>query len=374
MNTSPVALECRVEAGTAVVHLAGAWRLHSLPAVLAALQGFNLQRAERLVLDGARLESIDTAGGFLLLDRLAALGCKPAAVGKRHFGEMQARILDLVGERMRAPQALHSPHRGLLYRAGNATVRVFADLRRAVSFTGLVALELVKVARRPSLLRPRETVAQFESVCIDAIPIVVLVIFLIGIVVAYVLGVEAQRYGAGIFVADGIALAVCRELSPILGSVLVAGRSGAAFTAEIGTMKVEEEVDAITTLGLSPVQVLVIPRLLALGVAMPLLVMLGDIAGVAGGVFVGATKLGIPPNVFVDRVHSALELRHFLVGLGKAPVFALFIAMIACRLGLEVKGDARSVGLNTTSTVVQCIVWVFVLDAAFAVLLQRLGI
>jgi phospholipid/cholesterol/gamma-HCH transport system permease protein len=186
--------------------------------------------------------------------------------------------------------------------------------------------------------------------------------------------VEAQRYGAGLFVADGIALAVCRELSPILCSVLVAGRSGAAFTAEIGTMKVEEEVDAIATLGLSPVQVLVIPRLLALGLALPLLVLVGDVAGVAGGIFVGATKLGIAPNVFVDRMHSALEMRHFLMGPGKAPVFALFIAMIACRLGLEVKGDARSVGRNTTSTVVQCIVWVFVLDAIFAVLFQRMGV
>ncbi len=374
MKTSPVALECKVEAGTAIVHLAGAWRLRSLPAVVAALNGFALQRAEHVVLDGGRLESIDTAGGFLLLNRLANLGCPPAAIGKRHFGEKQDRLLDLVRERMRAPSTPRTPRRGLLHRVGAATVRLFADLRRAVSFTGFVALELLKLPRRPGLFRPRETVVQFESVCIDAIPIVVLVNFLIGIVVAYVLGVEAQRYGAGIFVADGIALAVCRELSPILGSVLVAGRSGAAFTAEIGTMKVEEEVDAIATLGLSPVQVLVIPRLLALGVAMPLLVLVGDVAGVVGGIFVGASKLGIAPNVFIDRVHSALEMRHFLVGLGKAPVFALFIAMIACRMGLEVKGDARSVGRNTTSTVVQCIVWVFVLDAAFAVLLQRLGI
>ena len=374
MNTSSVALECRVEAGTAVVHLAGSWRLLSLPSVLAALRGFELQRAEHVVLDGSKLESIDTAGGFLLLDRLVALGCRPADIGKRQFGEKQDRLLDLVRSRMRASPATRKPSRGLLYRIGGATVGIFADLRRAVSFTGLVALELFKLPRRPGLFRPRETVAQFESVFIDAIPIVMLVNFLIGIVVAYVLGVEAQRYGAGIFVADGIALAVCRELSPILGSVLIAGRSGAAFTAEIGTMKVEEEVDAISTLGLSPVQVLVIPRLLALGLAMPMLVLLGDVAGVAGGVFVGATKLGIAPSVFIDRVHSALEMRHFLVGLGKAPVFALFIAMIACRLGLEVKGDARSVGRNTTSTVVQCIVWVFVLDAAFAVLLQRMGI
>ena len=374
MSTSPATLECRVEAGTAVVQLTGAWRLHGLPAVTAALRGLERPGAGRLVLDGSALESIDTAGATLLLDRLAALGFEPAALGRRHFGAAQARLLDLVRERMPASAAAGYRRFGLSHRLGNAIFRLLADLHRAVTFTGLVALDLAKLARRPALARPRETVAQFESVCIDAIPIVVLVNFLIGVVVAYVLGVEAQRYGAGIFVADGIALAVCRELSPILGSVLVAGRSGAAFTAEIGTMKVEEEVDAIATLGLSPVQVLVVPRLLALGLAMPLLVLLGDFAGVAGGVFVGATALGIPPNVFIDRVHSALEMRHFVVGLAKAPVFALFIAMIACRLGLEVKGDARSVGRNTTSTVVQCIVWVFVLDAGFAALFQRLGI
>ncbi|HVO89051.1 MAG TPA: ABC transporter permease [Casimicrobiaceae bacterium] len=227
---------------------------------------------------------------------------------------------------------------------------------------------------RPALFRPRETVSQFEAVCVDAIPVVALINFLIGVVVAYVGGVEAQRYGANLFVVDGVVMGVCREMSPILGSVLVAGRSGAAFTAQIGTMKVEEEVDAITTLGLSPIQVLVIPRLLALVVAMPLLVVVGDIAGTLGGMIVCSLLLHITPEVFIDRVHAVLELRHVYVGLGKAPVFAVFIATIACRMGLQVKLDARSVGENTTSTVVQCIVWVIVLDAAFAVLFQRLEI
>jgi phospholipid/cholesterol/gamma-HCH transport system permease protein len=217
-------------------------------------------------------------------------------------------------------------------------------------------------------------VSQFEAVCIDAIPIVALINFLIGVVIAYVLGVQALRYGANIFVADGIALAMCRELSPILASVLVAGRSGAAFTAQIGTMKVEEEIDAISTLGLSPIQVLVIPRLLALMIALPLLVFVGDVAGIAGGMAVGAWQLDIAPQVFLDRVHGVLEMRHLVVGLAKAPVFAAFIALIACRMGLLVARDARSVGENTTSTVVQCIVWVIVLDAAFAVALQHLGI
>jgi phospholipid/cholesterol/gamma-HCH transport system permease protein len=211
-------------------------------------------------------------------------------------------------------------------------------------------------------------------VCIDAIPIVALVNFLIGVVIAYVLGVQALRYGANVFVADGIALAMCRELSPILASVLVAGRSGAAFTAQIGTMKVEEEIDAISTLGLSPIQVLVIPRLVALMIALPLLVFVGDVAGIVGGMVVGSWQLDIAPQVFIDRVHGVLEMRHFVIGLAKAPVFAAFIAIIACRMGLLVARDARSLGENTTSTVVQCIVWVIVLDAAFAVALQHMGI
>jgi phospholipid/cholesterol/gamma-HCH transport system permease protein len=222
-------------------------------------------------------------------------------------------------------------------------------------------------------LRIGETVSQFEAVALDAIPIIALLNFLIGVVIAYLLGVQAQRYGANLFVADGVGLAVCRELSPLLASVLVAGRSGAAFTAHIGTMKVEQEIDAITTLGLSPIQVLVIPRLVALMTALPLLVFVGDVSGISGGMLVGAGQLGIAPEVFIERVHNALEMRHFAVGVAKAPVFAAFIALIACRMGMLVARDARSVGENTTSTVVQSIVWVIVLDAGFAVLLQNVG-
>ena len=156
-------------------------------------------------------------------------------------------------------------------------------LRTHNAFLGAVALDALGLLRRPGRLRVRETVSQFEAVGLDAIPIVALVTFLIGVVFAYLLGVQAQRYGANIFVVDGVGLAVCRELSPLLAAVIVAGRSGAAFTAQIGTMKVQEEIDAISTLGLSPIQVLVIPRLVAIVVALPLLAFVGDVAGIAGG-------------------------------------------------------------------------------------------
>ena len=237
----------------------------------------------------------------------------------------------------------------------------------------MVVLEALALLRRPGRFRAKETVAQFEAVGLDAIPIVALVTFLIGVVFAYLLGVQAQRYGANIFVVDGVGLAVCRELSPLLAAVIVAGRSGAAFTAQLGTMKVQEEIDAISTLGLSPVQVLVIPRLAAIVVALPALVFVGDVAGIAGGMLVGAWQLDIGAAAFLDRLHAVLPMSAFVIGVAKAPVFGAFIAMIACRMGLLVARDARSVGESTTSTVVQSIVWVIVLDAMFAVALPEPG-
>jgi phospholipid/cholesterol/gamma-HCH transport system permease protein len=364
-----------VEGDTPVLYLTGVWRLQNVPAIVEALRAMQLPTPGRFILDGSGLEALDTAAGFVLVRHLANLGCSAAMVTPRGFEPRHGHLLALVQEHMGTPPAGgHAVRRGLVQRVGAAAWRLGGMLKAHTAFIGEVVLELARAIRRPRLFRPRETASQFEAVCIDALGIVALVNFLIGVVIAYVLGVQAQRYGANVFVADGIGLAVCRELSPILGSVLVAGRSGAAFTAQIGTMKVEEEIDAISTLGLSPLQVLVLPRLLALMVALPLLVFVGDLAGIAGGLLIGTWQLDIAPQVFVDRVHGVLELQTVMVGLVKAPVFAVFIALIACRMGMVVARDARSIGENTTSTVVQCIVWVFVLDAAFAVVFQQLGI
>lgn len=368
-------LERGTEDGIDVLYLGGAWRLSGLVAIQESLRTLQLHARQGFVLDGSRLEALDTAAGFILLRHLAEMGCTQSMVSARGFAPRHQSLLTLVQERMATPPAaVRSVRLGFLQSIGAATLKLGRLLKTHTAFIGTVALETLNLLRRPRLFRPKETVSQFQAVCLDAIPIVVLVNFLIGVVIAYLLGEQAQRYGAHLFVADGVGLAVCRELSPILASVLVAGRSGAAFTAQIGTMKVEEEIDAISTLGLSPVQVLVIPRLLALVLALPLLVFVGDIAGVAGGLLIGAWQLDIAPQVFLGRVHGALEIQHFIIGLAKAPVFAAVIAIIACRMGMLVARDARSVGENTTSTVVQSGVWVIALDAAFAVVLQYLGI
>jgi phospholipid/cholesterol/gamma-HCH transport system permease protein len=364
-----------MEGDTPVLYLSGAWRLPNLHAIAEALGALHLRAPERFVVDGSRLEEMDTAAGFVLMQHLAKLGCVESMIVARGFDARHERLLTLVRERMATPPAAgHSVHLGFVKRIGATALKIAHLTTTHTAFVGAVAFEIASLVRRPRRFRPRETVSQFEAVCIDAIPIVALVNFLIGVVIAYVLGVQAQRYGATLFVADGIGLAVCRELSPILCAVLVAGRSGAAFTAQIGTMKVAEEIDAISTLGLSPLQVLVIPRLVALTLALPLLVFVGDVAGIVGGLLVGAWQLNIAPQVFVERVHDVLEMRHVVIGLVKAPVFAVFVALIACRMGLAVARDARSVGENTTSTVVQCIVSVIMLDAVFAVVFQHLDI
>jgi phospholipid/cholesterol/gamma-HCH transport system permease protein len=368
-------IEQQEEGGIAVLWMNGDWRLPNVPAIAERLRALRLEVPRPFILDGSQLNALDTAAGFVLVSHLSNLGCTAPMVTPRGFDPRHRRLLKLVHDHMASPPAeAHSEHRGLLQRVGAATARLGTLLGVHLAFIGATAIEIGGLFRRPSLFRGRETVSQFESAGIDAIPIVFLVNFLIGLVVAYVLGSQAQRYGAALLVADGIGLGMCRELAPILASIMVAGRSGAAFTAQIGTMKLTEEIDAITMLGLSPMQVLVIPRVLALVLALPLLVFVGDVAGILGGALVGMSQLDIAPGVFLRRVHAVLTTTQFAIGLVKAPVFALFIGLIACRMGILTARDARSIGNNTTSTVVQCIVWVLVLDAAFAVMFQQLGI
>ena len=375
MNTTPKWIELDTVEGANVLRLHGAWRLSNLAAISGALQSVAAGGRDPYVLDGSGLQELDTAAGFTLYRHLSPPGDGSLEVTLRGFDPRHERLLALVRERMDCPAAVSKPvHGGVLHRIGTATVALWKMLQSHVGFVGTVALELLTLMRRPRLFRFKETVAQFEIICLDAIPIAALVTFLIGVVIAYLLGIQALQYGANIFVVDGVGLAMCRELSPLLVAVVVAGRSGAAFTAQIGTMKVQQEIDAISTLGLSPVQVLVIPRLVAIIIALPLLVFVGYIAGILGGMLICAVQLDITPLTFLDRMHSVLPTSAPVVGLVKAPVFAAFIAIIACRMGMLVARDARSVGLNTTSTVVQSIVWVILLDAVFAIIFQHLDI
>lgn len=364
---------CRLElsAGQATLFLSGAWHLPQLAGIDKALAGAGVPAAP-VTLDGAALEKLDTAVALALLRRLAEAGAEVERLV--NFKPSHSRVVAAVRARADecaadAPRVRH----GVLALLGMHVLDFRGLMEGHVDFLGRSAAALGDVALKPRLLRRKEIAAQFRHVCLEAIPVVILVTFMIGVVLAYLFGMQAEKYGANIFVVDGVAIGMSRELSPIIVAVIVAGRSGAAFTAQLGTMRLTEEIDAIRTLGLSPMQVLAIPRLLALIVALPLLVFVGDVSGMAGAMTVANPLLDITPTTFIERVHSELAVDHVFVGLVKGAVFAAFIAIIGCRMGMTVSRDSRSIGINTTSTVVQCIVTVILLDAFFAILFQELG-
>lgn len=368
---------CRIadEGGTCVLRLEGVWRLAGLRRLDAALAGLDLGARRPQRLDGSAVEDIDTAAALALLHRLARAGIAVEALALDGFAPSHRRIVEVVRDRLAEIESPQPSKRLIaLARFGILAAALGSLLAGHLAFFGMTLVELARVAVRPSTLRVRELLAQFGQVCVNAIPVVALVTFLIGTIIAYLLGQQAAQYGANIFVVDGVALGMVREFSPLIVAVIVAGRSGAAFTAQLGTMRLTEEIDAIRVLGLSPERVLVIPRVLALTLSLPLLVFVGDAAGFSGAMVVADLMLGIKPIAFLERVQVALDVRHFVIGLVKAPVFALFVAVIGCRMGIDVSRDTRSIGVNTTSTVVQSIVVVILLDAIFAVLLQELDL
>ena len=346
----------------------GAWSADAATA-LPRLAGKNVR-----ILDGAGVTQLDTNGAWLLLNAARPQASDPMPE-LRAFQPHHLAMLELVAQHSDVTAAKPAPPReGVFELTGRGASVVWGHVVGLLDFVGRLFFELIALMGHPGRWRWGEFGAQVKAVFIGAIPIVIGMLFLLGVVFAYLLGSQAQQYGANIFVVDGLLLAILREISPVIVAVLVAGRTGAAITAQIGTMKVTEEIDAITTLGLSPLAVLVIPRVLALLIALPLLVFIGDIAGILGGMLITQQQLDISYSMFMDRAADVLLLKTLLVGLGKAPVFAMFIALIACRMGFAVTRDARSVGAHTTSTVVQSLVAIIILNAIFAIMFVRLGI
>lgn len=360
--------------GRARLRLAGAWRLQDLPEIEAALGGLALPAATPdLTIDGSALDEIDSAAALVLLRALQARASVPDAPAWVGFNPRTGRIVEQVRACLGATAAAAPARRArLLARLGRQVSALAGLLGGHVSFFGATLAAFGEALRQPRQLRLRELTVQVEQAGLMAIPVVALVTALIGIVITYLLGLQAEKYGANIFVVDGVGIGATREFAPIIVAVIVAGRSGAAFTAQLGSMRLTEETDAIRALGLSPMQVLVVPRVLALMVVLPLLVFVGDIASLLGAMTIAGPMLDVTPSAFLARLREALDLRHVFVGLAKAPVFALFIAVIGARMGMTVGRDTRALGAATTSTVVQSIVAVILLDALFAVLMQAL--
>jgi phospholipid/cholesterol/gamma-HCH transport system permease protein len=286
-------------------------------------------------------------------------------------------LLRLVAARLDSPvppPSIHASLRRLLERIGASVANLWLQTRELLGFVGLMLVTLVQVLLRRKKLRVTATVFHMEQVGLDAVPIVALLSFLVGAVVAFLGATVLRDFGAAIFTVELVSYSFLREFGVLLTAILLAGRSGSAFTAQIGSMKSREELDAIQALGLDAIELLVVPRLLALLIMLPVLTFVAMIAGIIGGGIVGSMSLDITPGMFVARLHEMTGMRHFWVGMAKAPVFAFLIAAVGCLEGFKVEGSAESVGRHTTAAVVQSIFLVIVFDAMFAMFFMKLHV
>jgi phospholipid/cholesterol/gamma-HCH transport system permease protein len=259
------------------------------------------------------------------------------------------------------------PHLVWLQDIGRKTYSAGSQLTALLGFLGESFLALVGCISHPGRIRWRPIVFNLRSAGFDALPIVGMLSLLLGIVVAYQGADQLRRYGANIFVADLVGLSMLREFAPLMTAIIIAGRSGSAYAAQIGTMSVTQEIDAMRTIGIAPLDMLVLPKLIALLIALPLLTVFADMLGVIGGMLMARAQLGVGFGEFLDRLSKAVSITSYLVGIGKAPVFAAIIAMVGCFQGFRTRGGADSVGLQTTRAVVQSIFLVIVADALFSI-------
>ena len=371
MNASDWVIESARPEGGDRLQVGGDWRLSHAAQLRSVLDGLPTRYTS---LDGTAIRELDAAGAFLLLDFAARCGFDVQSIElrDRHHELLAtvARSLDVTEPPAARPDPLW---RAGLSRLGHAVVALKTNSTRLLGFLGLVLVTLLATVFRPARWRVTATVHHMQQSGLDALPLVSLLSFLVGAVVAFLGATVLRDFGAELFVVDLTTYAFFREFGVLLTAILLAGRTASAFTAQIGTMKSREEIDAIRTLGQDPIVLLVLPRLLALLVMLPLLSVVATLAGLLGGLAVAVFNLGIPLELYVSRVQETATLSHYLTGLVKAPVFAMVIALVGCLEGFKVAGTAQSVGERTTTAVVQSISLVIIIDALAAVFFMEMG-
>jgi phospholipid/cholesterol/gamma-HCH transport system permease protein len=368
----------RIDAGAGAVVLTagGDWTIDHAGPLYAVLQGLAGQR-KSLTIDLTTVGAFDTTGAWLIhraRRRWRDAGGTVETVG---LDEARQTLLHQVAEND-SPCPVEPSHVTPVLRQiqdlGEATDHTVRGLVKGVNFLGRLTQTMLVMLVLPNRWRLTPLVYHMEHVGLKALPIVGLISFLIGVVIAYQGAEQLRRFGAEIFVVNLVAVSIVREIGILLTAIVVAGRSGSAFTAEIGSMKLHEEIDAMRTIGIDPVAVLAVPRVLALMIMMPLLTFWGDIMGLLGGGLMCWVALDISPGIFLERVSQSVDMWSFWVGIIKAPVFAAVIATCGCYEGMQVSGGAESVGQRTTKSVVESIFLVIVLDALFSIFFALVGV
>jgi phospholipid/cholesterol/gamma-HCH transport system permease protein len=357
---------------------AGPWTARFAPALERMVADAEKLADSRsgIFIDVSQISGLDTFGACLIerLRRNLTQGGIEATIAG-----LSLNYSSLVDEVRRVPAAAAPPAvrqsalTGLLEDVGRNVVGFGTTLTGLIGMLGAVLAASGRVIRHPRSFRLTSTVHHLEQVCWRAVPIIVLITFLIGCIISQQGIFHFRKFGADIFVVDMLGVLVLREIGVLLVAIMVAGRSGSAYTAELGSMKMREEIDALRTMGFDPIEVLVLPRMLALVIALPILAFLGAIAALYGGGLVAWLYGGVQPEAFLIRLRDAISIDHFVVGMIKAPVMAAVIGIVACVEGLAVQGSAESLGRRTTSSVVKGIFFVIVMDGLFAIFFASIG-
>jgi phospholipid/cholesterol/gamma-HCH transport system permease protein len=362
-----------LEDGHAELRFAGQLRFRQCFASWQNVRRLARPPTTHLAFDLSAVDTLDGAATALLLelrDEVVAAGSEAEIVGAH--GGVRA-MLDLYGSHPPRPSLREPPAPiGILDEIGRETLAMLSE-SRGLDFIGDVAVAGTKAVRAPGFINWREVPRLMERAGADSLPIVLVINLLVGLVTAFQAAVQLKQVGANIFVADLVGLSITRELAPLMTAIIVAGRSGAAFSAELGTMRVSEEIDALRTLGLDPYGFLVFPRVLTLVLVLPLLTILADMIGIAGGLLVAMFELDITANAYLIETQKAVELWDVFSGCLKTVFFGLNIALIACQRGLAARGGAEGVGRATTSAVVTSLFAIVVVDAIFTVLFNAFG-
>ena len=356
---------------------AGAWIAENARNLETLIDGETLREGTitRVDIDMGRVERLDTFGAWLL-ERLvrafSARGCETKITGlKADYQALVDEVRGVKPEAKAAPVGNAVSH--FLASVGFSLVSVGHSFAAFVNMIGALSAALVRVLARPTSFRFTSMVHQLDNVGWRAVPIIVLITFLIGCIIAQQGIFHFRKFGADIYVVDMVGILVLREIGVLIVTIMVAGRSGSAYTAELGSMKMREEIDALRTMGFDPIEVLVLPRIVALIIGVPILTFLGSMAALYGGGLVCWLYGGIDPDIYIQRLKEAITLDTFKVGMIKAPFMALVIGAVACVEGLAVKGSAESLGLQTTASVVESIFLVIVLDGCFAIFFASIG-
>mgnify|MGYP005664078717 CR=1 FL=1 len=351
-----------------------AWLTQNLSGIEKAFSLLSLPSSGTLIMDLSAVSQCDVNGAILIHEITKRLQEKNIVISQQNISAEIEHLLDIT--LLSDGAVSHTPGQSDLFFSyiGESAYTVYLAAKAYLRFIGELAFTLLYSLRYPSAFRVQELLRGIQEHSIKALPIVLLTSMLIGLVIAYQSALQIKKYGADIFVVDMLIISVTRELAPLLTAIVIAGRSGSSYTAQIGVMKITEEIDAMRTMGFEPFRFLVLPNILALMISLPMVIFMADIMGVLGGMLAAHIELGITPIEFMGRLEEVFNLDHLFVGLSKGPFFALIIASIGCMRGMSVENSTDSIGVNTKASVVGSIFMVIICDAAFSIIFLELGI